>query len=521
MRRTAPVRPAGVVEAPIALLGVQLPVSPASDGGAAGLRPRADAATILVIFLILLIGIPSRLVIKQLGAQATPALLLGLGLLLWWACARMVPGLGLDRATQPMRVVTGLLAASVLASYGIGFLHHLEGVQTRGADRGILYYAGLMGVGLLAMDGISTRARLDRVLKTLVIMASISAALGILSFFFGWYPVNQIHIPGLSSSAPLTFIGGRSSFRRVAGTAQHPLEFGILMAMVLPIAMHYAFSTPKPANRRWWLCVILVGIALPMALSRAAIIGVIVALAVLFPTWPRPRRIRALALVPFYGGAMHLLVPGLIGTFSHLFIQAKGDDSITHRTYNYARIGSVMHHHWLFGTGGFGTAVPIRFDQVLDNAYLGYLFETGLIGLGCLLLLFWVGVFTARGARRRSADPTSRDLGQALAASVAVVIPGFFTFDAFGYSMAVGTLFLILGCCGAAWRLARVEQLSGLSRLKRSRHRLGSASSNDNRSRWPNAKTDRTDSDSVVGGWNNGNNGHKSIVGLGPDATPP
>jgi hypothetical protein len=442
------------------VLRLRLPtVRDASTTSTSG-RTKADAATVLIVFVVLLIGIPSRLVIAQLGAQATPALLLGLGILLWWTCSRMVPGVGVDRDLQPMRVAIWLITGSALASYAAGALHHLEGVQTRGADRGMLYLAGLIGVALLAMDGISSRARLDRVLKTLVVMATISAALGILSFFFGWYPVNQIHIPGLSSGAALTFVGDRSSFRRVAGTSQHPLEFGILMAMVLPIAMHYAFCAPKPSNRRWWwACVIVVGLALPMALSRAAIIGILVALAILFVAWPRRRRMRALAMVPFYAGAMHLLVPGLIGTFTHLFTQAKGDQSIVHRTNNYARIGSVMHHHWLLGTGGFGTAVPIRFDYVLDNAYLGYLFETGLIGLVCLLVLFWTGVLTARAARLGSTDLSSRDLGQSLAASAAVVIPGFFTFDAFGYSMAVGALFLILGCCGALWRLSKIEQL--------------------------------------------------------------
>ena len=72
--------------------------------------------------------------------------------------------------------------------------------------------------------------------------------------------------------------------------------------------------------------------------------------------------------------------------------------------------------------------------------------------------MFFMGYFCARGARRRSVDPYFRDQAQALAAAIAVVLPAWFTFDAFGYPMATGTAFLLLGCCGAAWRLAKNEQ---------------------------------------------------------------
>jgi O-antigen ligase len=179
---------------------------------------------------------------------------------------------------------------------------------------------------------------------------------------------------------------------------------------------------------------------------------------VLFLTWSPARKLRVLIVAPIYALLMHLIVPGLLGTFKKLFSGASKDDSITHRTGNYKRIGSVLKHHQLFGTG-FGTYLPSRAEFILDNAYLGHLFETGIIGLSILLLFFVVAFFTARGARHRSINPVDRSLAQSLAASVVVVFPSFFTFDAFQYSMVTGTAFLVAGCCGAAWRLARDDQL--------------------------------------------------------------
>jgi O-antigen ligase len=419
----------------------------------------ADAASVLVVFVILLIGIPTDLVLKALGANATPAMLLGPILLLWWVCARVLPGSGVARGRNPVRIAIGLLSVSVLAAYAAGSLGHVAGVEQRGADRGILYFVALAGTALLAMDGITTRARLDRVLKALVVMSTFSAVLAMLTFFFGWYPINTIHIPGLTAVGDITYIGTRSGLRRVSGTARHPLEFGMLMALVLPIALHYAFWTPKPRNRKWWICTGIIVFALPMAVSRAAIIGVIVAGVLLFVTWPKSRQRRTLLTAPFYLAATHIVAPRLLSTLGSLFQTESTDPSIQHRTHNYARVGSVMRHHWLFGNGGFGSYAPIRVDFVLDNAYLGYLFESGVFGVACLLLLLFVCILAARGARRRSSDPSDRDLAQSLAASVAVVVPALFTFDTFGYPGATGAVFLVLGCCGALWRLSRQEQL--------------------------------------------------------------
>src|ERR1039458_949543 len=111
----------------------------------------ADAATLLVVFVILLIGIPTDLVLKALAAHAPPAMLLGPVLLLWWACARLLPGSGIARGRNPVRIAIGLLSLSVLAAYAAGSLAHVSGVEQRGADRGILYFVALAGTALLAM----------------------------------------------------------------------------------------------------------------------------------------------------------------------------------------------------------------------------------------------------------------------------------------------------------------------------------------------------------------------------------
>jgi O-antigen ligase len=88
-----------------------------------------------------------------------------------------------------------------------------------------------------------------------------------------------------------------------------------------------------------------------------------------------------------------------------------------------------------------------------DDQYLNSLIEIGIVGLAALLILFFTGWHLARASRKASADPEVRDLAQCVAASVAVIIVGFATFDALYFPMAAGLTFLMLGCAGAMWRI--------------------------------------------------------------------
>jgi O-antigen ligase len=92
-----------------------------------------------------------------------------------------------------------------------------------------------------------------------------------------------------------------------------------------------------------------------------------------------------------------------------------------------------------------------------DDQYLGSLIETGVLGLTALLALFAIGWFIARSARRVSIDEETRHLAQALAAPMAIVFVTYATFDAFAFPMAAGLTFLMAGCTGAIWRLARAQ----------------------------------------------------------------
>ena len=137
---------------------------------------------------------------------------------------------------QPIRIAVFIFGASILLSYGAAFSRQISPLETSGANRGLLELFGLAGVRLLIADGIPDRKRLDVLGRRLVFWVTVLAVLGIIQFltkttFAGIYS----HIPGFSNAAKTPVVlGSRGGFVRVQATAASPIEFGLVMAAVLP-----------------------------------------------------------------------------------------------------------------------------------------------------------------------------------------------------------------------------------------------------------------------------------------------
>lgn len=446
-----------------------------------GRLARLQAPTLLAVLTVLLIGIPSALIFRPLGAAGTPANMLGIVLLLWWIAARVVPRLGVEAQWQPIRIAIAIFAVSILLSYVAAMIYgwgmpiglqektaygsgslQLETIQQvvakeiNAADRGLLSLAAWAGIALVAADGLRTWRQLDRLLKVLVFMGTVLAGLGMLQYFFGFDLVSYFTIPGLTPNGDFGAIALRT-VRRVEGTAVHPIEYGVVLAAILPIALNRALYAAPGRRRMRWLCVIMIGAALPMSVSRSAILALGIVLIVLFIGWSPRRRIYGLIAIAFFAVAMKLLVHGLLGTVRALFANLGNDPSIKGRTEDYAIVERLFHEHPWFGRGFF-TFIPALY-RTFDNAYLLGVVEIGAVGVTALVLLFLIGIFTARGARRATASPQGKDLGQALAASLAAIMASAATFDMLGFPMAAGLTFLLLGCSGALWRISRADGL--------------------------------------------------------------
>jgi O-antigen ligase len=313
----------------------------------------------------------------------------------------------------------------------------------------------------LTAGGLPDRQALDRVLRAVVVMAGLAALLGVLQFVTHKAYVDRLQIPGLSWNGSLRSIYARNGFARTAGTSTHPIEFGVLLTMVLPIALHFAFTDGKSRLRRWWP-VVAIAAAIPLTLSRSTFLGLVVALVILLPTWPKRRRRLAYVWLALGTLAVYAAVPGLLGTMGRLFTNGASDSSAQSRVNSL----NIALHYWLEHpwTGrGFSTFLPAY--RILDDQYLGLLVETGVVGVLALVSLLATAIVVATRVRRSSTDPVVRSMATALTATVAVGALACATFDAFGFPQVAAILFLALGAIAALSRTTRPSGAPGAADL--------------------------------------------------------
>jgi O-antigen ligase len=420
---------------------------------------RADAVTLLSWYVLLLMVVPAWLVLGPLGAAGGPSTVFAALLCAWYLMAWLHPAFAPEKGRQPVRLAALGFACSILATYVSVNRIGMSTLEENGADRGIIFMAGWVGVLLFTADGIETLDRFRALLRRIVMAASFMSAIAITQFFAGINIANYVVIPGLVNQlADHTILLDRGGLNRPSATALDPIELAAVLAMCLPLAIHQARHAAPEVRLRRWLQVALIGATLPLTVSRTVVLAFAVICLVLLPTWPKRDRRFAYVAIAVAVVAVWVTKPSLAQTFRSLFLGISSDSSTASRTSAFSSAGQfIAQHPWL--GHGFGTFFPQTFFFT-DDQYLLTLIETGVIGLLALVVLFVTALSTARRARRLAVDPEIRDLAQCLAASVAAGAVAFATLDAFSFPVVSGLTFLLIGCVGAVWRLAQQREAS-------------------------------------------------------------
>ena len=431
-----------------------LPVGPGSW--------RPQFSTLLCLLVLLQFVIPSRMVISGLGAVGRPAVLVGVLLLLLWFLGFLRPP-GLPSHPQPVRWILGAYMAVQYIGYAVGVDRALPEVEANAADRWMILNLAMVGAALAASDGLRTRKDLDRLLKVLVGAAAVMALVGTLQFFGVIDLTRYIRIPGLSLNANLISVGERGSgggVPRVAGTANHYIEFGVVLALVLPVALHYALHAPPGWRRRVypWSAVALIAGSVPFAISRSGTLTLLVSVGILAVVWPWRMRYNALAVAAVSLIAFRAVNPGVLGTIRALFASAEHDPSVQNRLSDIGYVMELwaMRPWWGRGAGTYVTTIGSYTSEpylLLDNQLFMTLVTGGVVGLVALVLLFAGPYLMARSVRLRGSDQETRHLGQALAAIMPAALLATATFDSFSFATFVTVVFVTVGAIGALWRL--------------------------------------------------------------------
>lgn len=415
-------------------------------------RSERDVTLLVTLFLVALYAINARWIVPGTGAIGTPAMILAILMAWWWWVARPTPHYGFDRGPNPLRVaLLSYLWVSAL-SWGLAFTRPLSEIEINGANRAVLSVLGLTGVALLISDGVDTLERLEAITRRVAAAGAAFSAVGLLQFFLGVDIVAAVRFPGLIHLTGIQALSERSNFRRAEGTALHSIEFSVVLAMVLPLAVYWAMrGSDERVRRRFAAVAAVIAVGIPLSVSRSAVLAVAVSLLVMMATWSFRQRLVGFASALVAAAGMWVAVPGLIGTLRSLFASATRDPSVTARVERVPRVlDEVIGSAW-FGSG-LGTFSADE-NFLLDNQYFETLIESGIVGLTFVLGLFVAGLTVCALVAAKAHRQDARHLAAALAAGIAVVPAVMSVFDAFFYNILTGTAFVLLGCAGALWRI--------------------------------------------------------------------
>lgn len=406
---------------------------------------RYDAVTWLTVYVVLLFAVPSKLVIGPLGSAGAPSMVFGLGGLLLWVVMVVATARPTSSRPRPIRIALAVFAASAGVSYAIAMSRPIVSNEVSPADVALLALLAWSGTLLLAHDGIPSQARLDVLVWRLAMAGGVLAVLGIAQFALGQLIVDQITVPGLTLTGPFEFTE-RNGRYRPPGTATHPIEYGVLVAMLLPPALHVAFQHVERSRLLRWAPALALLVLVPLTGSRSTYVGVAIGVTVLLLGWPSRRR-KALLVIGGVGAvAMLVTAPGIATSILGLFADADQDPSVASRTSSFSAAGEFIARDPLFGRG-LGTFLPTY--RIFDNQYLLLLVTVGIVGTALFAGLWLTTLRRLSRVRSTSTDERTRSLATALAASVSAGFVSLSFFDAFAFPMTMGTLFLLIGLSGA------------------------------------------------------------------------
>jgi polysaccharide biosynthesis protein PslJ len=414
----------------------------------------ADAVTLLSILVVVRLALPSQFVIGPLGGAGAPATLFGLLLVVYWLWHRLrraVP----ERAAA-VNAVAVAFGAIALASQVVASSRPVAADELSLSALSLLILASWLGGLLLASDGVTSPERLRVLVSRLAIMGGAFAGFGLVQFVTGTAWVDRLSIPGLVANTPVYSITQREGFSRPFSTAIHPIEFGSVIAMLLPLTIVFGLLGPSRGGVRWrhWIPAALTVLAASLSSSRSTLVGLALGLVLLWPALTGLQRVVGGVATIALGAFVFVTVPGMVGTISGLFGGvAAGDSSVASRVDSFAVAAGFFGRAPILGRG-FGTFLP-RY-RIFDNQYLLGLVETGVLGLAAMVLLWVVPVVgIARVIRKSDPGSPQRLLGTGLLASCAVGGVGLAFFDGFGFPMMPAVWFVLLGLGGAYRRLAR------------------------------------------------------------------
>lgn len=426
-----------------------VPVPDRSDPGNAALYA-------LLAVLGLYILVPPELRYEGFGGSlGRPATIGGVLLAAWWALSRVVPGQAM-RGRQPVRTAAVAYGIAFLLGVGASADRLLQPVEMRGLDRQIFSQMALLGLLLVTVDGLRNWRQVERALRAVVLFGGALSGIGLLQWAFKAEVATWYRATGLSLGIDREFrVRGEGDFQRVQGVLAHPIEFGVVMAMIFPLTVYFALKEQGRYKWFWRALVPLNAFMILLPVSRSSVLTLALAMMVATTAWSWRRRMAMLGAAVLGIALVRIAIPGLVGTIISLFKNFGQDDSIRGRLEDYDAIGSFAEGHEWFGRGP-GTWVTNQLDYfTLDNQWLLTLMELGVVGVVTCAAIYIAGIVLGLRAAQLAPNEDAKAMIKAVTGAVVGALGASFTFDSIAFTGHMAVTFVMVGLAGAMWRISR------------------------------------------------------------------
>ena len=423
------------------------------------LDTRVQVPAILRLTAIALFVFPSNMIFGPLGAGGYVAMVLAQALFAMWALSSALRLHDPVPVRHPARVGLFIYWLVGVLSYLSMTVPLKDSESVLAANRWLLSLVGMTGIALVTTESIRNRTAALALVRALVAGATFCAAIAAFQF---WTRVNPMPwmeslLIGLNDNGGATDFATRSTLMRVAGTTIHPIELGVVCAMILPLACWRAIYAVNGSSKWRWIQVSVIAFASFASVSRSAVLGLFVAAIVTVPFMPALARKWVKIVLPAGLLGVFVLVPGLIATLVGFFAAGTSDPSVTARTDDYPRVEKMVEIRPWLGSGP-GTFLPKNQLEIVDNQYLHSAIEMGMLGVFAVIALLITPAVSSLISALSSKEPSLRMFCGAVAAGCFVALISAVTFDFLSFPVVTLTFCFLLGLAGAGWIAVKSER---------------------------------------------------------------
>ena len=384
---------------------------------------------------------------------------------------------------QSRGVIIAVYFLLYLIVWGVGVAHTTSPLIDQNRTIQLFLNVEYCTVALYAIQRITSERQRRQLFAILTFGITVSAVMAI---FEHWTTIDlrlMFEPPGFTSvgvnrgiSAAVIdkdFYDIRYGVKRSWGTSSHPIEFSVLVAGFLPIALHFArFSESSVARRLATLSTVILLFALPTGVSRSGMVALAAAFLVYAWSFSFRQWVGGLVLIAAIVGVQAMIAPDTMqALWKAITIQ---DESVTVRITRSTAIVESFRSSPIFGIGPAEVPKSLQLHGLnglvtsgaVDNEWFGTLASGGIIGITGLTVLMGGGIFGISAARRAATSRRDKDLALAAGGLVVALVATSSTFDMLGFGQATWTYFLAFG---ALWSAYSIPDRTSSEPLNRSR----------------------------------------------------